>query len=150
LTPASLPLQRDLDWRPAADGLIDHAISLCELEELIEFVLRGVDVEIETKTDLRKPDRRLLVDAQRAAKIEVAFGRDCSGAERNVERGRDRLVRKPTHSKRVMGALDGRVTQYEGSKELVPGITSMPTPEHTHPVTRLSRSLLVQTTSFIR
>jgi glyoxylase-like metal-dependent hydrolase (beta-lactamase superfamily II) len=32
---------------------------------------------------------------------------------------------------RVLGALGGKVTQYEGSKELVPGITAMPTPGHT-------------------
>lgn len=32
--------------------------------------------------------------------------------------------------KRVLGALSGKVTQYEGSKVLVPGITSMPTPGH--------------------
>lgn len=32
---------------------------------------------------------------------------------------------------RVFGALGGKVTQYEGSKELVPGITAMPTPGHT-------------------
>ena len=33
--------------------------------------------------------------------------------------------------KRVFDVLGNKVTQYEGSKELVPGITSMPTPGHT-------------------
>jgi glyoxylase-like metal-dependent hydrolase (beta-lactamase superfamily II) len=33
--------------------------------------------------------------------------------------------------KRVLGALGSKVTQYEGNKEIVPGITSMHTPGHT-------------------
>jgi glyoxylase-like metal-dependent hydrolase (beta-lactamase superfamily II) len=33
--------------------------------------------------------------------------------------------------KRVLGALGNKITQYEGSEELVPGITSMSTPGHT-------------------
>jgi glyoxylase-like metal-dependent hydrolase (beta-lactamase superfamily II) len=33
--------------------------------------------------------------------------------------------------KRVFDVLGNKVTQYEGSKELLPGITSMPTPGHT-------------------
>lgn len=35
------------------------------------------------------------------------------------------------NAKRVLGALGGKITQYEGSKELIPGITTMPTPGHT-------------------
>src|SRR5262249_6025677 len=58
----SSPLQRDRDRRPRADGLIDHAISLRQLKQLVELVLRGVGIEIEAQPDLREADRRVLGD----------------------------------------------------------------------------------------
>ena len=70
---ASLP-QLHLDRRALLDGLIHHAIALGELEELIELLLRRVGVDIEGEADLRKADRRILGDAERAAEIEIALG----------------------------------------------------------------------------
>jgi glyoxylase-like metal-dependent hydrolase (beta-lactamase superfamily II) len=53
------------------------------------------------------------------------------------------------NSRRVFGALGNKVTQYEGGKELVPGITSIATPGHTlghssHLLTSGSGRVLVQ------
>src|SRR5262245_18974152 len=78
------------DGRPALDGLVDHAIALGQLEELVQLLLRRVGVEIERQADLREADRRVLGDAERAAKIEIALGRDPARLERNLECGRDR------------------------------------------------------------
>jgi [protein-PII] uridylyltransferase len=72
----SHPLHRHRNLRAVLDGLIDHAIALGELQQLIELVLRRVGVDIEAQADLREADRRLLVDAERAAKIEIALGDD--------------------------------------------------------------------------
>src|SRR5690242_17975706 len=83
----STALERDLNRWAAADGLINNAISLGQLEQLIELVGRGIGVEVEPQPDLRKADRGLLGDAERAAKIEIAFGRHRSGTQWNVERG---------------------------------------------------------------
>ena len=49
-----------------------HAIALGQLQKRVELVLRRVGVEFELKPNVGEPDRRLLVDAERAAKVEVA------------------------------------------------------------------------------
>jgi len=82
-----------LHRRAAADGLINHAIALREFQELIEFLLRRISVDIERESDLREADRRILGDAEGAAEVEIAFGRHSARAQRNVDRGRDRLER---------------------------------------------------------
>ena len=59
--------------------------------------------------------------------LEIKFWTD----ESNAARFPDPIKGQFANVKRVLGALGGKFTQYEGSKELVPGITSMPTPGHT-------------------
>ena len=54
-----------------------------------------------------------------------------------------------TNSRRVFGAFGNKVTQYEGEKDLVPGIRAVPTPGHTpghysHLVTSGNGSVMVQ------
>jgi hypothetical protein len=70
-------------------------IAFGELEQLIEFVLCRIGMEIEAQADLAEADRRILGDAKRAAEIEIAFRRHPAGLERNIERGRHRLERDP-------------------------------------------------------
>src|SRR5215469_10692975 len=71
----SLPLDPDLHRRAIADRLINDAITLGQLEKLIELVPRRVGIEVEAEPDLRKAHRCVLGDAERAAEVEVAFGR---------------------------------------------------------------------------
>src|SRR5262245_6440577 len=82
-----------LDRGAAPERLVDHAIALGELEQRVELVRRRVGLDVEAQANRRKADRRILGHAERAAKVEIAFGRYLAGLERNVERGRDRLER---------------------------------------------------------
>src|SRR5262249_15013767 len=66
-----LTAEADVDPRPALDGLIDDAVALGELEQLIELFLRRIGVDIEAEPDLRKADRRVLGDAERTAEIQI-------------------------------------------------------------------------------
>ncbi len=66
----------DVDRRSVPDGLVDDAVALGQLEELVEPLLRRVGVDREGQPDLRETDRRFLVDPERAAKIEIALGMD--------------------------------------------------------------------------
>ena len=47
MRPASHPLHRHRNLRPVLDGLVDHAVTLGELQQQIELVLRGVGVDLE-------------------------------------------------------------------------------------------------------
>src|SRR5262249_28274030 len=85
-----------------------------ELEQLIELLLRGVGLDVEAQADLREADRRGLVDAKRAAEVEIALRRDAGGFERNVERGRHRL-------ERYAGAGDQCLEQHVAPAELHAG-----------------------------
>ena len=51
----SLRAELHLDRRAALDRLIDHAIALGELQQLVELVLRRVGVEVEAQADCAKP-----------------------------------------------------------------------------------------------
>src|SRR5262245_18124189 len=104
-------LQLHVDRRTALERLVDHAVTLGELEQLVELLLRRVGLDVEAQADLRKADWRGLVDAERAAEVEVALRRDLAGLERDVERGRDRLQRYP-------GAGDQRLEQHVARAEL--------------------------------
>src|SRR5262249_34829855 len=84
-------LHLHVDGRSAFDGLINDAVALGQLEQLIKLVLRGIGIEIEAQPDLREADRCVLGNAERTAEIKVAFGRYLSGFKRNIERCRDRL-----------------------------------------------------------
>ena len=60
--------------------------------------------------------------------VEWAFWMD----ESNVSKLPAPAKGQMGNPKRVFGALGDKVTKYQGKKELVPGITSMFTPGHTH------------------
>jgi glyoxylase-like metal-dependent hydrolase (beta-lactamase superfamily II) len=69
--------------------------------------------------------------------------------ESNATRAPEILKGNFAGVKRVFGALGNKVTQYEGGKELVPGITSVSTPGHTpghtsHIVSSGSERVMVQ------
>ena len=61
------------------DRLIDNAVALGQLEQLIELLLRRIGLDVETQANLRKADRGVLGDAERAAEIEIAFGANTAG-----------------------------------------------------------------------
>src|SRR5215472_5881523 len=107
-------LELHLDRRTAPERLVDHAIALGELEQRVELVLRRVGLDVEAQANRRKTDRRILGHAERAAKVEIAFGRYLGGLERNVEGGRDRLER---HA----GAGDQCLQQHVAGTKLEPG-----------------------------
>src|SRR3981081_3287532 len=93
LSENSHPVHRYRNLGTVLDGLVDHAIALGEFQQQIELVLRRVGVDIETQPNLRETDRRLLVDAERAAEIEIALGRYQTRLQRHLDRGRYRLQR---------------------------------------------------------
>jgi glyoxylase-like metal-dependent hydrolase (beta-lactamase superfamily II) len=68
------------------------------------------------------PNAEVLVPA-----VEWAFWSDESNASKLPEIARPQMG----NVKRVFNVLGNKVTRYEGNKELVPGITSIPTPGHT-------------------
>ena len=63
--------ERNLNRRPTFDGLVDNTIALGELEQLVEPVLRRIRLNVEAQADLRKADRCVLGDAERAAEIDL-------------------------------------------------------------------------------
>src|SRR3569623_3748640 len=67
-------------------GLEDDAISLRELQELVEIVLGRLGRDIEAQPHLAEADRRILGDTERAAEIEVTLRRYRGRIERNIER----------------------------------------------------------------
>src|SRR2546429_8507987 len=67
-------IETHLDGRAGLDRLIDHAIALGELEQLVELLLALVGVDRKGEPDPREADRRILGDAERAAEIEIALG----------------------------------------------------------------------------
>ena len=66
--------ERRRDRRPVAQRLKHDAVALGELQELIELLLRGVALDVEAQADVAETHRRLAVDAERAAEVEVALG----------------------------------------------------------------------------
>src|SRR5882757_3041658 len=86
-------LHRDRHFRTVLDGLVDHAIAFSELQQQIELVLGRVGRDFEAQPDFGEADRRLLVDPERAAKIEIALGDDIARFQRDLDRGRDRFER---------------------------------------------------------
>lgn len=59
--------------------------------------------------------------------LDIKFWSDDANAARFPEPIKGQFA----NAKRVLGALGGKITQYEGRKELIPGISAMPTPGHT-------------------
>src|SRR5262249_10307536 len=110
----SRALELHLDRGAAPERLVDHAIALAELEQRVQLVLRRVGLDVEAQANRRKTDRCILGHAERAAKVEIAFGRHLGGLERDVEGGRDRLER---HAR----AGDQRLQQHVAGTKLEPG-----------------------------
>src|SRR5689334_16753805 len=81
------PLHRHRNLRTVPDGLIDHAIALGQLQQEIELVLRRIGRDLEAQADFGEADRCLLVDAERAAEIEIALGNQMAGLQRHLHRG---------------------------------------------------------------
>src|SRR5947207_4903015 len=113
---ASSAIELHLDGWAALERLIDDAVALGELEQLVELVLRRICLHLEAQANGRKADRRILDDPERAAEVEVALGADLGGLERNVERGRDRLERDA-------GAGDQRLEQHVAGAKFKSGST---------------------------
>ena len=97
--------------RRMPERLQHDAIALGEPEQRIELVLRRVGVELEFEPDVREADRRILCDAERAAKVEIALRRHLARAQRHAHRRRDRFQR---HA----GAGDQRLEQHVAGAEL--------------------------------
>jgi hypothetical protein len=66
------------------DGLVHNAIAFGKFEQLIEFFLRCIGVDIEAQTNLRKAYWCILGNAQRAAEVEIAFCRYASRFQWNI------------------------------------------------------------------
>src|SRR5688572_30027581 len=65
---------RDREGRRLAQRLRDDAVALSQLEQRGDLVFGRVGVEIEAQADGLEANRRVLRHAERAAKVEVAFG----------------------------------------------------------------------------
>src|SRR5262245_13047890 len=75
--------------------LVDDAIALGQANELLELVFGSAGVELEMKSDALESDRRALVDAQSAAKVELSLGTSDPSAQLDPDRRRDGTERDP-------------------------------------------------------
>ena len=73
--------------------LEDHAIAFRQFGQRVDALLRLVGVADRTPAGCRKTDRRVLGDAERAAKIQIAFGAHGAALEPELQRGRHGLQR---------------------------------------------------------
>jgi glyoxylase-like metal-dependent hydrolase (beta-lactamase superfamily II) len=103
----------------AAAGIDTNAIDVVIISHLHGDHINGL---LDAESKLAFPKAEVLMPA-----ADIKFWTDDANAARFQEPVKGQFA----NVKRVLGALGGKVTQYEGSKELVPGITSMPTPGHT-------------------
>ena len=76
LTPLSRPRRdpvryRKLRWR--AQGLVDHTEPLTHFDETLHRRGIGVGVQLEFQRDIGEADRRLAVDAERAARVPMTL-----------------------------------------------------------------------------
>ena len=76
-------LELDVELRAARERLQHDAVALGQLEQRGELLVVGVGVELEAQADVAEADRRGLVDAQRAAEVEVALGVDLALVDRD-------------------------------------------------------------------
>src|SRR3546814_8594958 len=63
--------------------------ALGQLQQLVDALLWLLGVEIEGDADVAEANRRFLVDAQGAAKVEIALDDDAAARELEVDRGGD-------------------------------------------------------------
>jgi glyoxylase-like metal-dependent hydrolase (beta-lactamase superfamily II) len=103
----------------AAAGIDGSAVDVVIISHLHGDHISGL-LDADSKPAF--PKAELLMPA-----ADIKFWTD----ESNASRFQDPVRGQFANVKRVLGALGNKVTQYEGGKELVPGITSMPTPGHT-------------------
>jgi glyoxylase-like metal-dependent hydrolase (beta-lactamase superfamily II) len=102
-----------------AAGIDKNSVDIVILSHLHGDHINGL---LDAENKLAFPKAEVLMPA-----ADIKFWTDDTNAARFQEPVKGQFA----NVKRVLGALGGKVTQYEGSKELVPGITSMPTPGHT-------------------
>jgi glyoxylase-like metal-dependent hydrolase (beta-lactamase superfamily II) len=103
----------------AAAGFDKKSVDVVILTHLHGDHISGL---LDAESKLEFPNAEILMPA-----ADIKFWTD----ETNAARLPAPVQGQFANVKRVLGALGGKVTQYEGSKEVVPGITSMPTPGHT-------------------
>jgi glyoxylase-like metal-dependent hydrolase (beta-lactamase superfamily II) len=103
----------------AAAGIDKDAIDVVICSHLHGDHINGL---LDAENKLVFPKAEVLMPA-----ADIKFWTD----DANAGRFPDPIKPQFANVKRVLGALGSKVTQYEGSKELVSGITSMPTPGHT-------------------
>ena len=103
----------------AAAGIDKSSVDVVLLSHLHGDHINGL---LDAENKLAFPKAEVLMPA-----ADIKFWTD----DANVSRFQEPVKGQFANVKRVLAALGGKVTQYEGSKELVPGITSMPTPGHT-------------------
>src|SRR6185436_13637819 len=108
------PLHRHRNLRAVLDGLVDHAIAFGEFQQQIELVLRRVGADLEAQTDFLETDRGFLVDAERAAKIQIALGDNGAAVKRHFDGGGNRFQRDA-------GAGDEGFQQHVAGAELQAG-----------------------------
>ena len=105
------PYQLRFNLRRLPERLQHDAIALGEPEQRVELVLRRVGIELEFEPDGGEAYRRVLCDAERAAKVEIAFRLDLARAHSDAHRRRDRFQR---HA----GAGDQRLEQHVAGAQL--------------------------------
>src|SRR5271155_1998912 len=77
------PDEPRFDRRRMPKRLQHDAIPLGELHERVEMVLRRVRIELEFQPDGGEADRRILGNAERAAKVDVSLRRYFARSQRN-------------------------------------------------------------------
>src|SRR4051794_131629 len=70
-TPRSGQMSGDRQGRRRCQRLVDDAVALGQTQQRLQLLVTGVGVEVEVGANRCKSDRCLLVDAKRAAKVQV-------------------------------------------------------------------------------
>src|SRR3954451_14175696 len=97
-------------WR-GSERLVDDAITLGEAQQRLDVLVARVSVEVERGANRRKSHRSLLVDAERAAEVEVAFDMHRASAQLDTDRRRNSAQGDP-------GARGERLQQHvTGTKQ---------------------------------
>src|SRR3954469_8842357 len=70
------------------ERLVDDAIALGQPQQCLQLLVGRVSVEVEAGANGREPDRRLLVDAEGAAEVQIALDVHRATAELDADRCR--------------------------------------------------------------